>query len=160
MSLLALKFFCRNSVFSLEDLNEESLLLDYTSLDERNKPQPSTQIVRWKKQLVQCGIYWDCFHSLLAQKLNRRHWGFFLCFAQIIERLCALPFNANAFLTLKSLIQKCSEKYMKLFPDTNFKPKGHFLKHYSKIIERLDLWLKLSSLRLNTLILKIVPNYE
>lgn len=56
-------------------------------------------------------------------------------FLQIIERLCALSFNANELLMLKFLIQELSEKYMELFPGKSFKPKINFLKHYPEMIK-------------------------
>ena len=79
----------------------------------------------------------------------------FYALYKLLKRVCVLSFNANELLTFKILIQQFSEKYIELFPDTNFKPKSHFLNHYHpKMIKGLDFWLKLSALRLNLVILK------
>ena len=65
-----------------------------------------------------------------AMPIGNSVWELYILFVQLLERLCAPSFNNIELSVLNYLIKEFYGKYTVLFPETSFKPKAHFLKHY------------------------------
>ena len=59
-------------------------------------------------------------------------------FSILVERLCASSFSNSELIILNFVTEEFFNTHYQLFLDANMKPKSHFLKHYSEMIERFS----------------------
>ena len=68
-----------------------------------------------------------------------RVWLIYLQFLHISGRICSPMFSHGDLVYLQSLTDKFFPEFFAVFGDEyDLKPKGHFLQHYPKMIEKFD----------------------
>ena len=113
-----ISFFCKNDTFSLEFLNNQISLFDFTKRDRRNKPQPlkiiSSQNFKIKQTVCEMWNLVRLIPLLVGSKVDKgdKTWGLLVCFIQLIEKLCALSFNHNQLIVLISQTEDFFVKYL------------------------------------------------
>ena len=105
-------------------------------------PQPlkilSGQNFKIKQTACEMWNFLRLFPLMIGTNIEKNEpvWVLVIKFIQIVERLTALSFDHDDLVILELYIKEFFELYGKLFPDSIFKPKSHFLKHYPAMIRR------------------------
>ena len=75
---------------------------------------------------------------------DNEYWKNYICFLDVLDRLCASSFNHGELVVLSCVINDFFSTYISLYPCEHLKPKAHFimLMHYPDMIRRFGPLIK------------------
>ena len=84
----------------------------------------------------------------IKDPLNHKVWELLLKLRQIVEIVCSPRIDTGQVAELKVLVEEYLQEICALFPGVKWKPKHHYLLHYSELILQFGPLIRLWALRL------------
>ena len=130
----------QDGLFSLEDLNLAINNFKYASCDKANKPQTihAKTLANLKFKYTACE-QWNfirLFPLMIGNKIEEDNlkWHVVLLLLEVVNDVCSRSFSEVDILILHDKIVSFLDLYKEVFPCESFKPKFHYLLHYSEQI--------------------------
>ena len=128
--------YCINQkFFNLKDLNTCIEQFHYVGSDKVNKPHTLSSCSDIKQTASQTWCLLRVFALMIGHcvPLDGTKWDVFLKFLDIIEIVSMQEIHLAQVYFLSEIIEDFSEQYKFEFPEQTFKPKFHYLHHYSEL---------------------------
>ena len=129
--------------FTLDTLNEKISQFPYSECDKKNPPQkfkiPSPiQNLKFKYTASEMWNFVRLLPLFIGGFIPEGNttWDLYLKFLVIMERLTANSFSLADIGYLAFLLEAFFSDFLEAYPDSNLKPKGHFLLHYPLQIKK------------------------
>ena len=140
--------FIKDKLLTISIINRKIHEFPYAEVDKNNKPQvlkerPLTQL-RFKQTACEMWNLLRLFPLLFGDQINHDNalWKCLIMFLGVVERLCAPSFTEDELCVLESETKNFFKEYLQLFPDSELKPKAHFITHYAMNIRRFGPLIK------------------
>ena len=149
---LYLKYFIKKKAwFTYSTLNRRIKQFKYCDSDASTKPcEVSPQAVKLSGQTVQNWNFLRLLPLIIGDRVKDTTddvWQLTMQLKDIVEMICAQTISVPQVAYLDVLIQEYLESRKALFPESNLKPKHHYLRHYPALILKFGPLIRLWTMR-------------